>query len=75
MFIFQYMNNLTLAQFIQQKRDKLGMSAKGLAMKSNLDLSLVEDIESEFDGRREIVEEDLLFLSTDYPMQCPLEWC
>ena len=46
MFIFQYMNNLTLAQFIQQKRDKLGMSAKGLAMKSNLDLSLVEDIES-----------------------------
>ena len=46
MFIFQYMNNLTLAQFIQQKRDKLGMSAKGLAMKSNLDLSLIEDIES-----------------------------
>ena len=37
---------LTLAQFIQQKRDKLGLSPKGLAMKTNLDLGLIEDIES-----------------------------
>ena len=37
---------LTLAQFIQNKRDNLGLSAKGLAIRTNLDLSLIEDIES-----------------------------
>lgn len=37
---------LTLAQFIQKKRDDLGLSAKGLAMRTNLELSLIEDIES-----------------------------
>lgn len=36
----------TLAQFVQQKRDDLGLSPKGLAMKSGLDLSLIEDIEA-----------------------------
>ena len=36
----------TLAQFIQEKRDDLGLSPKGLAMESNLDLRFIEDIES-----------------------------
>lgn len=36
----------TLAQFIQKKRDNLGLSAKGLAMAANLDLQLIEDIET-----------------------------
>ena len=36
----------TLAQFVQQKRDDLGLSPKGLAVKSGLDLILIEDIES-----------------------------
>lgn len=36
----------TLAQFIQKKRDDLGMSTKGLAMRANLDLNVVEDIEA-----------------------------
>lgn len=36
----------TLAQFIQKKRDNLGLSAKGLAMKANLSLELIEDIEA-----------------------------
>ena len=36
----------TLAQFIQKKRDDLGMSTKGLAMHAHLDLEVVEDIES-----------------------------
>ena len=36
----------TLAQFVQQKREDLGLSAKGLAIKANLDLTLIEDIES-----------------------------
>lgn len=36
----------TLAQFIQKKRDNLGLSPKGLAMKTNLDLNLIEDIEA-----------------------------
>lgn len=36
----------TLAQFIQQKRDNLGMSAKGLAMATNLPIETIEDIES-----------------------------
>ena len=34
----------TLAQFIQKRRDDLGMSPKGLAAKCNIDLSLIEDI-------------------------------
>ncbi|MFR1672690.1 MAG: hypothetical protein ACLSWI_07095 [Candidatus Gastranaerophilaceae bacterium] len=36
----------TLAQFIQKKRDNLGLSAKGLAMKSNLPLETIEEIEA-----------------------------
>ncbi len=36
----------TLAQFIQQKRDNLGLSAKGLAMTANLPLETIEDIEA-----------------------------
>ena len=36
----------TLAQFIQQKRDELGLSAKGLAMKSGIELSEIEEIEA-----------------------------
>lgn len=36
----------TLASFVQKTRDNLGMSAKGLAKKSNIDLSIIEDIES-----------------------------
>ncbi len=36
----------TLAQFIQQKRDDLGLSPKGLAMAANLPLETIEDIES-----------------------------
>lgn len=36
----------TLAQFVQKKRDNLGLSPKGLAQKSNLDLRIIEDIEA-----------------------------
>lgn len=36
----------TLAQFIQQKRDDLGLSPKGLAMAANLPLETIEDIEA-----------------------------
>ncbi|MBQ2611538.1 hypothetical protein IJF81_04015 [bacterium] len=36
----------TLAQFIQKKRDSLGLSAKGLALKSQLPLDIIEDIEA-----------------------------
>ncbi len=36
----------TLAQFIQQKRDDLGLSPKGLAMQTNLPLETIEDIEA-----------------------------
>lgn len=36
----------TLAQFIQTKRDNLGLSPKGLAMLTNLPLETIEDIES-----------------------------
>jgi transcriptional regulator with XRE-family HTH domain len=36
----------TLAQFIQKKRDSLGLSAKGLAMRCQLPLETIEDIES-----------------------------
>ena len=37
---------ITLAQFIQQKRDEIGLSTKGLATHANLDVSLIEDIEA-----------------------------
>ena len=36
----------TLAHFIHEKREDLGLSPKGLAMESNLDLRFIEDIES-----------------------------
>lgn len=36
----------TLAQFVQQKRDKLGFSPLGLARKCNLDLKIIEEIEA-----------------------------
>jgi len=36
----------TLASFIQRTRDNLGLSAKGLAQKASLDLSVIEDIEA-----------------------------
>lgn len=36
----------TLAQFIQHKRDDIGLSAKGLAKECNLPLNLIEDIEA-----------------------------
>ena len=37
---------VTLAEFIQQKRENLGLSAIGLAKKANLDLAFLEDLES-----------------------------
>ena len=36
----------TLAQFVQKRRDDLGMSAKGLAAVCNMELSEIEEIES-----------------------------
>lgn len=36
----------TLAQFVQKKRDDLGLSPKGLAMRCNLDVDLIEEIEA-----------------------------
>lgn len=36
----------TLAEFVQKTRYNLGMSAKGLAKKSAIELSMIEDIES-----------------------------
>lgn len=36
----------TLAQFLQNKRDNLGLSPKGLAMITNLPLETIEDLES-----------------------------
>lgn len=36
----------TLASFVQRTRDELGMSARGLSNKSNIELSVIEDIES-----------------------------
>ena len=36
----------TLAQFVQKRRDDLGMSPKGLAMACNLELNLIEEIEA-----------------------------
>ena len=44
MFIIKLMK--TLAQFIQQKREDIGFSTKGLAMATNLPLDTIEDIES-----------------------------
>lgn len=40
------MNEISLAQFVQQKRDKLGLSVSGLAKKCNLELDLLERIEA-----------------------------
>ena len=36
----------TLAEFVQKTRDNLGLSAKGLAQKSAIELSVIEDIEA-----------------------------
>lgn len=36
----------TLAQFVQKKRDNLGLSPKGLAEKCNLPVSVIEEIEA-----------------------------
>lgn len=36
----------TLAEFISTTRDELGLSQKGLAKKANIDLSIIENIES-----------------------------
>lgn len=40
------MSEKTLAQFVQQTREDLGLSAKGLAKKCNLDLAVIERIEA-----------------------------
>lgn len=40
------MNEKTLAQFVQQTREELGLNAKGLAKKCNLELALIERIEA-----------------------------
>lgn len=40
------MQEISLAQFVQQKREKLGLSASGLAKKCHLDLTLIEQIEA-----------------------------
>lgn len=40
------MKNKSLAQFVQQLRDHLGLSASGLAKKCNLELALIERIEA-----------------------------
>lgn len=37
----------TLAQFVQKRRDDLGLSPKGLAMKCNLDIALIEESRQE----------------------------
>lgn len=37
---------ITLAQFISETREKAGFSQSGLANKANIDLSVIEDIES-----------------------------
>ncbi len=36
----------TLAQFVQKRRDDLGLSPKGLAAKCNVDQHLIEEIEA-----------------------------
>jgi transcriptional regulator with XRE-family HTH domain len=38
--------NETLAQFISSTRENMGYSQKGLAIKANIDISLIDDIES-----------------------------
>ncbi|MDD3013847.1 MAG: hypothetical protein PHC34_09115 [Candidatus Gastranaerophilales bacterium] len=48
------MQNTTLAEFVSSTRDSLGLSQKGLARKANIDLAIIESIESGQD----------LFLST-----------
>jgi transcriptional regulator with XRE-family HTH domain len=48
------MQKTTLAEFISSTRDELGLSQKGLARKANIDLAIIENIESGQD----------LFLST-----------
>lgn len=40
------MQEISLAQFVQQKREKLGLSSSGLAKKCHLDLVLIEQIEA-----------------------------
>lgn len=40
------MQNKSLAQFVQQKRERLGLSPGGLAKKCHLELSLIEQIEA-----------------------------
>lgn len=40
------MNEKSLAQFIQQKRENLGLSTSGLAKKCHLDMVLLEQIEA-----------------------------
>lgn len=40
------MSEKTLAQFVQQTREDLGLNAKGLAKKCNLDLVVIERIEA-----------------------------
>lgn len=37
---------LTLAQFLQKKREDLGLNTKGLALKSNVDIQIIEDLEA-----------------------------
>ena len=40
------MEKTSLAQFVQEKRENLGLSAKGLAKKCHLSLDLIEKIEA-----------------------------
>lgn len=40
------MQKKSLAQFVQQKRENLGLSASGLSKKSNIEPTLIEQIES-----------------------------
>lgn len=40
------MEKKTLAIFVSSRREEIGLSQKGLANKSNLDLSIIESIES-----------------------------
>lgn len=40
------MQDISLAQFIQQERDRLGLNPRGLAKKCHLDASLIEEIEA-----------------------------
>ncbi|MDD3238139.1 MAG: hypothetical protein PHV37_08605 [Candidatus Gastranaerophilales bacterium] len=40
------MQDISLAQYISKQREKVGLSQTGLSKKSNLPLSVIEDIES-----------------------------